>query len=211
MSGAASFAIRTNEWQETSMATANPSAEQSSRPPCRSCLGANAIECTRMSSRPHRWPIAANTRLQLAWVLDVERQEDRRLQRFRQRLHIPARLVVQVGDGQLGAQRVEGLRAPIGDRVLVGDADDERLASRRGSGLRGAQHAHPSCEQLARVARDHQLLVGRDHPGGGPALRRADARAARGVGLGVERDAEPGRAAGRRARGRRRRARRCRR
>jgi ketosteroid isomerase-like protein len=32
-----------NEWQETSIAFANPSAEQFSSPPCRSAFGANAI------------------------------------------------------------------------------------------------------------------------------------------------------------------------
>ena len=36
-----------------SIALAKPSAEQFSSPPCRSSLGAKAIECTRMSSRPH--------------------------------------------------------------------------------------------------------------------------------------------------------------
>ena len=53
MSGAASLAMRMNEWQEMSMARAKPSAVQSMRPPCRSPFGAQAIECTTMSSRPH--------------------------------------------------------------------------------------------------------------------------------------------------------------
>src|SRR5207253_242804 len=46
MSGAARLAMRTNEWHDTSMALAKPSAEQSSSPPCRSSFGANAIECS---------------------------------------------------------------------------------------------------------------------------------------------------------------------
>ena len=44
ISGAASFAIRTNEWQETSIALANPAAEQSRSPPWRSSFGAKAME-----------------------------------------------------------------------------------------------------------------------------------------------------------------------
>ena len=60
ISGAASLAMRMNEWQEMSIAFAKPSALQSSSPPCRSPLGAQAIECTRMSSSPHCLPIAAN-------------------------------------------------------------------------------------------------------------------------------------------------------
>ena len=53
--------MRTNEWHDTSIAFAKPAAEQLRRPPCRSSFGANAIECTRMSSRPHWLLIASNT------------------------------------------------------------------------------------------------------------------------------------------------------
>src|SRR5271169_584089 len=53
INGAASLAILTKEWQETSIALAKPSAEQLRRPPWRSALGAKAIEWTRMSSVPH--------------------------------------------------------------------------------------------------------------------------------------------------------------
>ncbi len=42
------------------------------------------------------------------------------------------------------------------------------------------------------VPRDHQLLVGRDHPGLDLGAGAADHRPARGVGLGVEVEAEPG-------------------
>ena len=70
--------MRTNEWQETSIALAKPSAEQLRSPPCRSSLGAKAIECTRMSSWPHCLPIASNTASSSPGTRDVERQEDRR-------------------------------------------------------------------------------------------------------------------------------------
>src|SRR5215212_1146583 len=61
MSGAASFAMRTKESQEMSIALAKPSAEQFSRPPCRSSFGAKAMEWTRMSSLPQRSRTASKT------------------------------------------------------------------------------------------------------------------------------------------------------
>jgi hypothetical protein len=54
ISGAASLAIRMKEWQDTSIARANPPAEQSSRPPWRSSFGAKAMEWMRLSSLPQR-------------------------------------------------------------------------------------------------------------------------------------------------------------
>jgi hypothetical protein len=42
------------EWQEISIAVRKPSTELSKRRPCRSALGAKAIECSRKSSRPQR-------------------------------------------------------------------------------------------------------------------------------------------------------------
>ena len=44
-----------------SIACLKPSAEQLSSPPCRSSFGAQASECTRMSSVPHSLPIRSNT------------------------------------------------------------------------------------------------------------------------------------------------------
>ena len=52
--------MRTNEWQDTSMALAKPSAEQLRSPPCRSSFGAKAIEWTRMSNLPHCRVIVSN-------------------------------------------------------------------------------------------------------------------------------------------------------
>ena len=46
-------------------------------------------------------------------------------------------------------------------------------------------------DQAPGVSPDHQLLVGRNHPGAHTAARRTDARAARRVGSRVEVDAEP--------------------
>ena len=78
--------MRTNEWQEMSIAFANPSAEHSSRPPCRSSFGAKAIEWTRMSSLPHSLAIASNTASSWPGTRDVERQTA--LQLARQRLDV---------------------------------------------------------------------------------------------------------------------------
>ena len=41
------------EWQDTSMDSAKPSAEQSTSRPCKSSPRAHAIECSRKSRRPH--------------------------------------------------------------------------------------------------------------------------------------------------------------
>src|SRR5262249_43149578 len=79
-----------------------------------------------------------------------------------ERLHMGLRLVVEIGHGDLGAEGVERLGAAPGDRMLVGDADDEpllaleqrRLGSRdhgRSPGLAGA--FMPWRESSARVCR----------------------------------------------------------
>ena len=43
------------------MALEKPSAEQSRSPPWRSSFGAKAMECTRLSSFPHRVRMRSNT------------------------------------------------------------------------------------------------------------------------------------------------------
>ena len=129
MSGAASFAMRTNEWQDTSIALAKPSAEQLRSPPCRSSFGANAIECTRMSSLPHFVGDRFEYRFELARNGHVERQEERRAELARERLDVVLRLLVEEGDGEVGAELAECPGAAIGDRLIVGDADHERLAA----------------------------------------------------------------------------------
>ena len=61
ISGSASFAMRMNDQQDTSMARRKPSFEQSTTRPCRSALGAKAMEWRQMSSLPHSFSIASNT------------------------------------------------------------------------------------------------------------------------------------------------------
>src|SRR6185436_2854465 len=65
-------------------------------------------------------------RFELAVDGDVERQEERRLELAGERLDVRARLVVEIGDRDLGTELAERLGAAPGDRAVVGDADDER-------------------------------------------------------------------------------------
>jgi hypothetical protein len=53
--------MRMNEWQDTSIAREKPSREQSVTRPCRSALGANAIEWTTKSSFSQRVLMRSNT------------------------------------------------------------------------------------------------------------------------------------------------------
>ena len=66
-------------------------------------------------------------RLQLALRLNIERHEDRGLDFLGQGLDIGLCLVVQIGNGEIGTERAKGLGAAPGDRLIVGDAGNERL------------------------------------------------------------------------------------
>ena len=68
---------------------------------------------------------ALEHRLHLAGRAHVERHDDRRLELARERLDVFLRLVVEIGHRELGAERAERLGAAPGDRVFVGDADDQ--------------------------------------------------------------------------------------
>ena len=68
-------------------------------------------------------------RFQLSGNGDIHFPDDRRLELPRKRLDMPSRLLVQPRNGELGARRSKGLRASVGDRVVVGHADDQRLLS----------------------------------------------------------------------------------
>src|ERR1700752_1886661 len=67
--------------------------------------------------------------LHLPFDGDVERQEDRGVQVLCERLHVFLRLVVQIGDGEIRAERPKSLGTAPCDRLVVGNADDETLAS----------------------------------------------------------------------------------
>jgi hypothetical protein len=128
ISGAASLAMRMNEWQETSIALAKPSAEQLSSPPCRSSFGANAVE--------HG--------LQLPGNRHVQRAGDRRGKLLRQRLHEAPRALVQPGDGKIRSHGTECLGTAVSDRLVIGDADHERLLPGENRSNAGVAHgAYP--------------------------------------------------------------------
>src|SRR5262249_11054083 len=81
--------------------------------------------------------------LDLAFDGDVERQKYRRFQVFCQRLDVLPRLLVQISDGKLGSQRPKRLGAAPGDRLVVGDTDDQALASlERDLGFREYGNGH---------------------------------------------------------------------
>ena len=65
----------------------------------------------------------------LAFGVDVERHEDRRFQHFGKRFDMLPGTLVQIGDGEIGSQRAKRLGAAPGDRLIVGDADDQSLLS----------------------------------------------------------------------------------
>src|SRR4029077_18456710 len=79
--------------------------------------------------------------LQLALALEIQRHEDRRPNLLGQRFHVGLRLVVEIGDGDLGPERAEGLGAPPCDRLIVGDAGYQRLLSLEQRQRRRIDHA----------------------------------------------------------------------
>ena len=65
--------------------------------------------------------------LQLTRLLDVAGQENRRLQLLGDGLDVGLRLLVQVGERELGAEEAERRGAAVGDRLAVGDAEHDPL------------------------------------------------------------------------------------
>jgi hypothetical protein len=60
---------------------------------------------------------------------DVERREDPSLELLGERLHVDARLLIEIRDGQVRPQLVKTLSRSRSDRALVRDSDDERVSS----------------------------------------------------------------------------------
>ena len=125
ISGSARCAMRMKVQHDTSMVVRKPVPRHVDDAPLQRLLGR---EGDGMDDEIELAPLlgdALEHRLHLAGRVHVERHEDRRFQLLRQRLDIFLCLLVEIGDGELGAERAEGLGAAPGDRVLVGDADDE--------------------------------------------------------------------------------------
>ncbi len=92
--------------------------------------------------------------LQLAGVFDIERSGDLGAQSLRERLDVRTGLVVEPCHGKVGAGLPEGGRAAVSDRMLVRDADDQRLVPLEdridGFAHRGAASVgRPCCRQRA--------------------------------------------------------------
>ena len=65
--------------------------------------------------------------LEFAGLRDIERRGDRRLQLLSQRLDVGLGLLVEPGHGEIGSEGAQLHRAAVGDRLVVGDADDQSL------------------------------------------------------------------------------------
>ena len=65
--------------------------------------------------------------LQRPLGLQIERHEDRSFKFLGKRLDEFFRLVIPISHGQVGAEGAKGLGAAIGDRLIVGDAGDQRF------------------------------------------------------------------------------------
>src|SRR6201986_5053128 len=74
-------------------------------------------------------------RFHLARREHVERHHDRRLDFACERFDVFLRLLVEIGHREFRAERPERLGASPGDRILVGDADDEAFLAFEELGL----------------------------------------------------------------------------
>ena len=72
----------------------------------------------------------SKTAFNLSGLLDVERQDQARLNLLGERTNIALGLLVRVGDRQFGAEGAQLRRAAKGDAMFVGDADDETRVCR---------------------------------------------------------------------------------
>ena len=105
-----------------------------------------------------------------------------------------SRLLVEVGYREGRSDIAQGPGAAIGDRLIVGDAVTSPTwpaSTWTESGQYDSSSRSLAIEQMARMPRDHQVLVGRYDPGrhGGAGAR--DPRATFGISLLVQGDAKP--------------------
>ena len=107
------------------MACRKPSFEQSTTRPCRSALGAKAMEWMTKSSWPHSASMRLNTASNSPGCFDIERQQQAGLDLLGQRLDKAFRFFIEIGEGQFGAEGAQLDGAAIGDGIGIGDADDE--------------------------------------------------------------------------------------
>ena len=85
----------------------------------------------------------------LPFGVHIQRHEDRRLERLRQRFDVLPRAFIEVRYRKLRAQRPERLRTPPSDRLIVGDADNETFSPlERNLGLRKYWNGHDALSRL---------------------------------------------------------------
>ena len=130
-----------NVQQDTSMVARNPSLLHVDHAPLQGLLrrkGDGVHDKIKLA------PFLRDTfehRLHLTGGADVERHEDRSFQFARERLDEFLRLVVEVGHRHLCAEGAEGLGTAPGDRLIVGNADDEAFLAFEKFGLNFRNHA----------------------------------------------------------------------
>ena len=74
-------------------------------------------------------PDHVEKRLFLIRIGDVERLDDLGVQLLGERTDIFLGLLVEIGDRKIGALSVKRLGAAIGNGLIIGDADNQRLLS----------------------------------------------------------------------------------
>src|SRR3954470_7103522 len=99
-------------------------------------------------------------RFHLARDIDVERHQKRGFDHLGQRLDIFPRLVVQIGDGDLGAQRAKRLGAAPGNGILIGDADNQAFFSFQQSCLDGRKGAVRPPRYFMLFSGAHNIISG---------------------------------------------------
>jgi len=77
-------------------------------------------------------PNALEETRELPVLADIKRQDDLRPQCLGDRADVRFRLVVEIGYGKIGALLAQRPCAAIGNGMVVGDSDDQRLFSGQG-------------------------------------------------------------------------------
>src|SRR5271163_3190992 len=99
---------------------------------------------------------ALENRLHLAGLAHIERQHDRRFEFARQRLDVFFGLFVEISYREFGAEGAERLGTAPGDRLIVGDPDNEALLAFEKLGFDGRDHMS---DLLLSRAMPHTLLI----------------------------------------------------
>ena len=86
---------------------------------------------------------ALENRLHLAGLAYIERHQNRGFEFARQRLDVFFGLFIEISYREFGAEGAERLGAAPGDRLVVGDANNEALLAFEKLGFDGGDHGGP--------------------------------------------------------------------